>query len=167
MRGAAFLLLLRAVAGDEALDTALLNAAGDGDLVQVERHLAAGANVNARSKTGGESPLHLAAIKCEKPVIAALLAAGADPSAVTQAGDAMSMTVLHWFVNMNGCDSEALRMLLAADPDPDVENTAGQTAWDMLARLETDGELAETLQRKQHSFEFWLDDRRRAKLKSG
>jgi ankyrin repeat protein len=49
-------------------DKDLLNAAGESDLETVKSFLKSGASVNARSEYG-ETPLHVAAIKCDLEVV--------------------------------------------------------------------------------------------------
>uniref|UniRef100_A0A7S0LL24 Uncharacterized protein n=1 Tax=Coccolithus braarudii TaxID=221442 RepID=A0A7S0LL24_9EUKA len=149
------LLLFCGVAALNDADADLIEAAGEGSVEGVLQALAHGANVNTRSSTGAETPLHLSGIACSKPVIQALLAAGADVNAHTAAGDAMSMTPLHWFVNMNPCDEEAVSLLLDAGADLDLHNSEGQTPLDMVAKITTRAHIAELL--RMHAREVkWL-----------
>ena len=74
--------------------------------------------MNRPAVTGsGETAMHVAAIRCNKDVIKALIKAGANVNAVAEAGKTMSMSPLHWFVNMNKCDEEAVKLLLDAGAD--------------------------------------------------
>ena len=126
----------------------LLHAAGEGNLNGVREALDAGANANTRSTTGLESPLHLSGITCNKLVIVALLAAGADVNAQTDSGDTMSMTPLHWFVNMNPCDEEAVGLLLASGANLAILNSEGDTALDMVSRISTRKNIADLLRKR-------------------
>lgn len=67
--------------------------------------LADGADVNHKTKED-ESLLHLSSIYCNTQCIKTLLEAGADVNAITKSGETLSMTPLHWFVNMNNCEEE-------------------------------------------------------------
>eukprot|EP00928_Gymnodinium_smaydae_P075204 TRINITY_DN58205_c0_g1_i1.p1 TRINITY_DN58205_c0_g1~~TRINITY_DN58205_c0_g1_i1.p1 ORF type:complete len:179 (+),score=48.04 TRINITY_DN58205_c0_g1_i1:43-537(+) len=122
-------------------------AAGEGDLAEVRKLLDARADVNFRSEYG-ETPLHVSGIRCEKPVIRALLAAGAHVNAQTEPGQAISMTPLHWFVNMNECDTEAVGMLLDARADMSIKNQRGQTPLDMVSLIENRAHIAELLRKR-------------------
>jgi len=124
----------------------LLYAAGEGDIKLVRALIAKGADVNFRSETG-ESPLHVAGIKCSKPVVRALIAMGADVNAATAPGKPMSMTPLHWYVNMNGCDEEAIGLLLDAGADQSLKNSQGQTPLDMVSRIKDRANIAELLRK--------------------
>ena len=65
---------------------ALIDAAKNGDIEAVKQHLAAGADVNA--KTGdGTTPLHYAAAKGSKEIAELLIAKGADVNAKMDNGD--------------------------------------------------------------------------------
>ena len=113
----------------------LLNAAGEGDLKAVrELLLNPETDVNVRSESG-ETALHVAGIKCAKGVARALLDAGADVNAQTHEGTAMSMTPLHWYVNMNACSREDIEELLDAGADTSLKNSQGDTPLDMVAKV--------------------------------
>jgi ankyrin repeat protein len=75
-------------------DKDLLNAAGEGDLDTVKSFLKSGASVNARSEYG-ETPLHVAAIKCNLDVVEVLIAAGADVNAKTNSGSPQGANFLN------------------------------------------------------------------------
>ena len=75
----------------------------------VKAGLEAGEDINAPAVTGtGETALHVSAIYCKNDVIKALIDAGADVNAKAGSGKTESMTPLHWFVNMNRCNEEAV-----------------------------------------------------------
>ena len=65
-------------------DGALIQAAKDGNIEAVKQHLAAGADVNAKSRTG-TTPLHLATWGHTK-IIELLIANGADVNAKANGG---------------------------------------------------------------------------------
>ena len=54
--------------GPSASERALLEAAEDGNLEAVKQHLAAGADVNAKSEKHGYTPLHRAAMMRHKEI---------------------------------------------------------------------------------------------------
>jgi ankyrin repeat protein len=81
-------------------DGLLLKAVQQRDLAAVQQQLAAGADLSARCDIG-LTPLHVAAESADRDVVAALLEAGADPSAVIE-GDEPNMegmTPLHYLVS--------------------------------------------------------------------
>ena len=67
-------------------DRALLDAAEKGNIEAVKQHLAAGADVNAKSERG-RTPLHNAARWKHKEVAELLIAEGADVNAKDEDGD--------------------------------------------------------------------------------
>ena len=69
--------------GNPEADRALLDAAWDGNIEAVKKHLAAGTDVNAKNEWGdGEStPLHYAAFNGHKEIAELLIAKGADVNA--------------------------------------------------------------------------------------
>mmetsp|Transcript_79346 Transcript_79346/g.220651 ORF Transcript_79346/g.220651 Transcript_79346/m.220651 type:complete len:187 (-) Transcript_79346:302-862(-) len=133
---------------DSALDDKLIDAAGTGEAEQVVKLLAAGASVNARSPVG-ETPLHVAGIQCEGKVIQALLDAGAKVNSHTDPGMAMSMTPLHWYVNMNPCGEEHVRMLLDARADLNAKNSHGQTPFSMVSEIQGRQNIAKMVDPKR------------------
>jgi ankyrin repeat protein len=85
--------------------------------------LYAGANVAAKTRIGGYTPLHLAAQVGHANVIAPLIASGAQVGAVTTTGATALMQAAH------SGNAEAVRTLLENKADPNVKETAnGQTA---------------------------------------
>lgn len=71
--------------------TLLHVSASHGDIAEIDRLIAYGANVNARAKDG-DTPLHCAARECQPVVVDALIGYGANINARGFA----RMTPLHW-----------------------------------------------------------------------
>ena len=102
--------------------TALHWAARHGDVETARRLLAAGADLEASTRLGRHTPLHVAGRAGHAPVIAALLAHRANAEALTSAGAAP----LHFAAQSGNAD--AVETLLAHGADPDVrEPRWGQT----------------------------------------
>ena len=80
--------------GNPEADSALLEAARDGNLEAVKQHLASGADVNVNDQRGygGSTPLHVAAVGGHRAVVRLLIAKGADVNAKNDGGD----TPLDW-----------------------------------------------------------------------
>lgn len=116
-------------------DQRLIHAAGEGNLDTVKELLSEGVAVNSKSPAG-ETPLHVAGIFCAEGVVDALLAARANVNVATNAGQGMSMTPLHWYVNMNPCKLHHVRLLLEARADQNAKNTQGMTPLDMVSMIE-------------------------------
>jgi ankyrin repeat protein len=116
-------------------DTALHAAAFAYDVVFARRLVAAGPDVHARNRRGGE-PLHAATIgnpasshwnpQRQRDVIAYLAEVGADPNAAAAGG----VTPLHRAVR-NRC-SAAVDALLSVGADPHLANDNGSTAFDLI-----------------------------------
>lgn len=87
----------------------------DGALVEVLQY--AGAHVEAATRLGAYTPLHLAAHRGHRSAVDALLAAGADPDALTTTG----VTPLH--MGAESGDPATVRALLAAGADVNVADT--------------------------------------------
>jgi ankyrin repeat protein len=83
--------VLLAGCGNPEADRALFDAAGTGNIEAVKQHLAAGADVNAKSKFG-RTPLHWATAEGHKEVVELFIAKGADVNVKADAGD----TPLDW-----------------------------------------------------------------------
>ena len=71
--------------GPSASERALLEASRKGNIEAVKQHLAAGADVNAKVKTGS-TPLHFAAGYGRKEIVELLIAEGADVNAKKNSG---------------------------------------------------------------------------------
>ena len=56
------------------------------------------------------------------------------------------MTPLHWMVNMNECDEEAIEMLLDAGADQKLKNDDGHTALDMVSQIKDRANIAKFLE---------------------
>ena len=87
--------------GDEKLNEALLNAAGEGKTKEVRKLLKKGANAGAKTDFG-ETVLHLAGIcmpSCPKTaeMVSMLVAHGADVNARATAKAGLRMAPLHWY----------------------------------------------------------------------
>ena len=99
---------MTSVFGHDAVVAALLhNAARSGDLGEVARLLAAGADVD-RANNNGTTPLHCASRNGHDAVVAALLTAGADANAEITDG----RTPLHW-ASLKGHGAVVARLLAA------------------------------------------------------
>ena len=97
-------------------------AASQGNLAEVERLLKAGADLNAKDKSG-TTPLHLAAAKNSTPaVLEVLLKAGADVNAKGKDGE----TPLHSAAGFNPTPA-VLEVLLKAGADPRAIDSDGKT----------------------------------------
>ena len=110
-----------ALSGD---DRALLRACKDGDTEQVRALLDAGADVAAQS-SGGNTPLHLAAIWGHAGIATLLLDAGADPAALNN----LCWTPLHHAVYGGHTDIAAL--LLDAEAGKAATAEGGETPEDI------------------------------------
>ena len=79
----------------KAPEISILTAAFDGNIEIVKQHLAAGADVNAKSEDGG-TPLHSAASTGRKEIAELLITKGADVNAKLVGGYLKGMTPLDW-----------------------------------------------------------------------
>jgi TonB family protein len=95
-------------------------AAKNGDLADVTRHLVRGADVNSKDKDGC-APLHLAASSGHKDVVELLIAKGADVNAKNKVGD----TPLH-NAAFNG-QKDVAELLIAKGADVNAKDDIGQT----------------------------------------
>jgi ankyrin repeat protein len=111
----AFAAVLLVGCGESPKEISIHDAAVAGDIEAVKQHLAAGADVNAKSERGGWTPLHAAAKGGRKEVVELLIAAGADVNAKTDDG----WTPLHWAVvaALDSGDKEVVELLIAKGAD--------------------------------------------------
>ncbi len=107
--------------GGSVISTALLHAAGEGDVQGITNLLAEGAEVNARTSDGW-TPLMIAVINGHAGAARLLLRSGADVNARNGKG----WTPLRFAVSM--ADVEAVRLLLSANADVNTGDEAGDTA---------------------------------------
>ena len=109
-------------------------AAREGDVAEVKRLIAAGADVNATETLYGGRALHWAALGGESGVVRALIAAGAELEAQTAAGE----TALFQAVRTNDDGNyDALTALLVAGADPNA-STESATVLHLAATSDLD-----------------------------
>ena len=128
-----------AISSVEANDRArlpLIFAAGDGDAEGVLAALDANANACRDEVTEyGETALHTAAIKANAEVVKILIEV-CELEAKTSGGQYLAQTSLLWMAY--GGSDEHLRgveAFLEAGADANAKNTAGDTAWDVVAKM--------------------------------
>jgi ankyrin repeat protein len=125
---------LNAAHGDGA--TALHWAAYNDDLETVKLLLAAGANVRAATREGAITPLFMACVNGDAPMIEALLKAGADANSVKSNGATALMTAA-----ASG-SADAVKVLLDHGADVNAKETVhGQTALMFAAALNRDATI--------------------------
>ena len=118
-------------ANDSTHGTPLHEAARGGHLEMIRLLLASGADPNARSGFDKRRPLHDALWADDPvPVIELLVKLGADPDAMTE----QKVTPLNEAAK--SADAEAVRALLKAGADPDLENSGGNSARDLAEMFE-------------------------------
>jgi ankyrin repeat protein len=96
-------------------------AVGSGDVETVRTQLNRNPALVSRRDDGGETPLHLAAIKGHEAVVELLLSSRANPNSRNRAGD----TPLHWAA-FNGHEGVA-ELLLSCGAEVDAKNNNGAT----------------------------------------
>jgi ankyrin repeat protein len=107
--------------GPSAPDIPIHDAATDGNIEAVKQHLAAGADVNAKS-VFGLTPLHRAASRGHKEIAELLIANGAD----VNAKDVNGGTPLHYAASEG--QNEIAELLIAEGADVNAKNDyAGMT----------------------------------------
>jgi hypothetical protein len=104
----------------------LHQAALEGNLPAVRRHIEAGADLNARDPSRGSSALIIAATFGRTEVARALIAAGADVDQRNDDGSTALITAALF------CHSEIVRALLDAGADKSIRTTSGSTALDIV-----------------------------------
>ena len=102
----------------------LHEAAMEGDLEAIRQHIAAGADLNARSPAGGSSPLIIAAVFGQTEAAKALIEAGADLDQQNNDGSTALISAAFF------CRTEIVAALLDAGADKSIRNNAGSTALD-------------------------------------
>jgi ankyrin repeat protein len=103
--------------GPSAPDIPIHDAATDGNIEAVKQHLAAGADVNAKS-VFGLTPLHRAASRGHKEIAELLIANGAD----VNAKDVNGGTPLHYAASEG--QNEIAELLIAEDADVNAKDKA-------------------------------------------
>jgi len=107
--------------GPSASERALVEASRKGNIEAVKQHLAAGADVNAKVKTGS-TPLHFAAGYGRKEIVELLIAEGAD---VNAKDDTHRWTPLHLAADAR--HKEVAALLIAKGADVNVKDRWGGT----------------------------------------
>jgi ankyrin repeat protein len=117
------------------------DAAGDGNIEAVKKHLAAGVDVNAKDgDLTGFTPLHKAAYYGHKEVAELLIANGAD---VNAKGEYVStplgrvsyeLTPLHWAAYYG--HKEVAELLIANGADVNAQSDIGHTPLDMAIGMD-------------------------------
>ena len=98
-------------------------AAKQGNLEAVKQHLADGADVNSKNKSG-YTPLHFAAYKGHKEIVELLIAEGAD----VNAKDDMGRTPFH--IAIYGRQNEIVELLIAEGADVNAKDDNSDTPLD-------------------------------------
>ena len=104
-------------------DISIHDAAGEGNIEAVKQHIAAGTDVDA--KTRGETPLLWAARFGQSQVAELLIAEGADVNAKNVVGQ----TPLHWAA-MAG-HKEIIELLIAVGAEVNAKTKRGETPLDL------------------------------------
>ena len=104
----------------KAPDISIHEAAIDGNIEAVKQHLAAGTNVNAKSRNG-KTPLLLAAYRDHKEIVELLIAKGAD----VNVKDKVGWTPLHSAVGQG--HKEIAELLIAKGADMEAKDVGGLT----------------------------------------
>jgi hypothetical protein len=111
--------------------TALMQAAGRGDLAEVGKLLSGNANINAQDSSGATAVIY--ATQAANPeLLRVLLRAGADPNIRTYTGQTATMAASVCF----RLPEEKLRILFAAGTDVNAQDLEGQTALMLAVRYQ-------------------------------
>lgn len=132
----------------EALDsqgfTCLHLSAAAGKVVDIRALVAAGANVNAPTRGGRLTPLHVAIWKrAGLATVRALIAAEADVNAT----DWFGQTALHRAARDSRTEAAVVEALLAAGADPNIHNSTYRTPLDHATRADVKNEAIADLLR--------------------
>ena len=119
-------------------DRALLYAARAGNIKAVKQYLAAGTNVNAKSKDG-TTPLHKAALKGHKEIAELLITKGADVNAKSRTGT----TPLHL---ATWGHTKIIELLIANGADVNAKANGGITPLD-YPMSNNDNKIADLLRK--------------------
>ena len=112
----------------KAPDISIQEAAMNGDIEAVKKHLAAGTDAGARWG-GGQTPLHEAAVNGHKEIAELLMANGADVNVKNDFGP----TPLHWAADEG--HKEIVELLIAKGADVNAKIEDGRTPLDMAIFL--------------------------------
>ena len=120
----------------KAPDISIHDAAGEGNIEAVKQHLAAGTDVNAKTKSG-TAPLHFAAINGHKEIAELLIAKGADVKAKNNGG----YTPLHYAPT-----KEIVELLIAKGADVNAKTKRADTPLDWAIKYKRT-EIADLLRK--------------------
>jgi hypothetical protein len=104
--------------------TPLIGAAMRNDTEEVRRLLKNGADPNEGRFVGGGTPIFYAIMQRNRPMVDAMIAAGADVKATDGAGS----TTLMWAAYDEASDGALVRKLMDLGVDPNARNQNGETA---------------------------------------
>jgi len=107
----------------KAPDISIHKAAARGNIEAIKQHLAAGTDVDSKSKYG-DTPLCIAAINGQKEISTLLITKGADVNAEDTAGRTPLHSAAHWG------HKEIAELLIAKGVDVNAIDAAGETPLD-------------------------------------
>ena len=113
--------------GNPEADRALHDAARKGNIYAVKQHLAAGADVNVKHKSGS-TPLDEATVRGYKEVVELLIAEGADVNGPTKWGSTPLSDAA------GGGHKKIVELLIAEGADVNAKNKRGKTPLDWAKR---------------------------------
>ena len=112
---------------EQAQEADIWTAAATGDSGAIERHVAAGTDIDAKDPAGGASPLIVAALYGQTEVAEVLIGNGANVDSRNNDG-ATALHVAAFF-----CHPEMVAFLLQQGADLEARNRYGQTALETVA----------------------------------